>query len=418
MGRLGAWALGVTLMVTSVTASEAQARLPLSGEWDTQVKLECASGCLEQHAQLDAEVESTLTLKLDRKALHLALENVWGLQGLLEATWEAEVNLPAPPDTIESSLTFAPPIEGDRRIPPGRPLLVRSRLDVELPREGVEWELGAIVDDVAFEDVDASTARYGVSHQRLHAGAVADVEGETTGGVKLSSQTGWCYDPDARFALVDGSISGEVCPSGELAWSKTTLAIDDFPLSPATNAEAELECEPVDTAPPIACELDAEATLTLPAGGPLTFLVEEATVGVDYDDIYPQREMDEVEIELIHHPIEMTWTLDESLAWDRLNVEGERTVRRDDVVLAWDFYSTFEPNDGLTFLRLGGDMERGPLEAGVDLRMREADDGVRVDELATSIDVKPEALPLELTLDVTFDVDGLDEVELGSSLAF
>ncbi|MFB6285418.1 MAG: hypothetical protein ABEK03_02415, partial [Candidatus Bipolaricaulia bacterium] len=345
-------------------------------------------------------------------------ENVWGWQGLLEATWEAEASLPGTPDTIESSLMFAPPIEGDRRIPPGRPLLVRSRLDAELPREGVEWELGVIVDDVAFEEVDASTARYGASHQRLRAGAVADVEGETTSGVKLSSQTGWCYDPDARFSLVDGSISGEVCPSGELAWSKTTLAIDDFPVSPATNAEAELECEAVDMDPPIACELDAEATLTPPAGGPFAILVEEATVGVDYDDIYPERELDDVEIKLVHRPIEMTWTLDESLAWDRLNVEGKWAIRRDDVVLTWDFYSTFEPNDGLTYLRLGGDMERGPLEAGADVRMREADDGVRVDELATSIVVKPRALPLELAMDATFDVDGLDEVELGGSLAF
>lgn len=417
MGRLGAWALSATLMVASVAATEAQAQLSVGGDWETQVELECASGCLRQRAQLNAEVSSALTLELSHQSLFLALENVWGLQGLLEATWVAEANLPATPDTIESSFTFAPPIADDRRIPPGHPLLVRSRIDVELPRDGVNGKLGVIVDDVAFEDVDANTARYGVSHQRRRAGAVTEVEGETTSGVELSSQTGWCYDPDARFSLVDGSISGEVCPSGKLAWSKTTLAIDDFPLSSTMDAEGELECEHVDTDPPLACELDLEAAWT-PTEDRLATLIEEATVGVDYDDVYPQRELDDVEVELVRHPIEVTWTLDESLAWDRLNVEGERAVRRGDAVLSWDFYSTFEPTDGLTYLRLGGDLERGPLEVGADLRSREVDQGVRVDELATSIAYEPSQLPLNLELDVTFDVDGLDEVELGGSLAF
>ncbi len=421
MRRLRSWVLGVTLCValalTSMAVSQASAQLILGGDWATEVELECADGCLEQRAQLNAEIESTLTLELDHQALHTALETVWGWQGLLEATWEAAANLPAPLGTNELSLTFAPPIEGDRRIPPGRTLLVRSRLDAELLRDGVEWRFGVIVDDVAFEDVDAGTRRYGESRQRLRAGAVADVEGETPSGVELEAQTGWCFDPDARFYLVSGYISGEVCPSGELTWSKTTLAIDNFRLSSATDAEGELECEPVHLDPPIACELDAEATVT-PYDGLPVMLVDEAAFSVDYDGIYPQRELDDVAIELVRHPIEVTWTLDESLAWDRLNVEGERAIRRGDVVMAWGFYSTFEPDEGLTYLRLGGDIEHGPLEAGADLRMREADQGVRVDELATSVDYEPRELPLDLELDVTFDVDGLDEVELAGSLTF
>lgn len=414
MGRIWVWTVGVTLLASTFGSATASSMPEVAGEWETAVEVECADACATERSPLTFNVESTLALDVHYGALTLSLTNIWDLRGLLEATLDGEVDLPL---VIEPSITFAPPLEGDRRIPPGHPLLVRSRIDTDVRGEGVELALGVVTDDVTFERLDDSVSRYGPSEQRFRTGAVAEIGSETPGGVELSAETGWCFDPDGRFYVVDGYLSGEVCASSELAWTKARLAIEELPLSASVEADGELDCESADAVPGFGCEVDAEARWASP-GGALTSLIEEATVSAAYDNVFPHRELDDVEIELVRHPIQLTWTLDEDLAWDRLNVEGERAVHRGDAVLTGDFYSTIEPDEGLTYLRLGGDVERGPTELGGDVRWREADDHVRFDELALGVDLEPTVPPLELELDLTFDVDGLGDVELDVTLDF
>jgi len=164
LGQIWGWIIATTLLAVIIGSTTASARPIVSGEWETAAAAECAKECVDERHKLTFEVESTLSLDVDYDALTLSLNSLWGLRGLLEATLGAEIGFDV--TTIGGSITLAPPIDDDHRIPPGRPLLVRSRLDTELFSKGVELSLGVIHDDVNFADREAAMTRYDARDRR------------------------------------------------------------------------------------------------------------------------------------------------------------------------------------------------------------------------------------------------------------
>lgn len=409
MRHVWIWATAAFLGVIAVT-TEPSAAPSVSGEWETDVIAECIEPCTDERRALSVELDSALTLEVDYDALTLTLDTLWSLQGLLEATWETEVDLDV--STLATSLTVAPPIDDDQRIPPGAPLLVRSRLETEFPWEGVEFTLGLIHDDVRFEGRDAAMPRYGRDEQRFRAGAVVDLEGETAQDAELSAETGFCFDPDARFDLPVGSLSGEVCEAGLLDWSRSILEIADLALTPSLSGAGEINCEPSDDAPPLACEGEIELSTALPRIG-----IDDATVEWDYDAIYPHRALDEITVELAHQAnVEAELTLNGALQWEELDVEVERAIHRQETVLFGSMDGTYERRVGVTDVDLEGGLERGPLELTVEVAWERAGRRLHIDELSADGEVQFGGMTLESGVDV--DPDGLDEITATGTVAF
>lgn len=411
MRHVWIWTTAAFLGVIAVT-TEPSAAPSVSGEWETEVSAECIERCTDERRALSVELESALALEVDYDALTLTWDTLWGLPGLLEATWEAGVDLGVP--RLAASLTVTSPIDDDQRIPPGTPLPVRSRLETEFPLEGVELTLGVIHDDVRFEDRDASMPRYGRVEQRFRAGAVVNLEGETTQGAELSAETGFCFDPDARFDLPVGSLSGEVCEAGLLNWSRSILEITDWTLASSLSltGNGELNCEPSDAEPSFACEWEAEFNAAFPDAG-----LDDVSVELDYDAIYPHRALDEITVELAHQAnVEAELTLNGALQWEELDVEVERAIHRQETVLFGSMDGTYERRVGVTDVDLEGGLERGPLELTVEVAWERAGRRLHVDELSADGEVQFGGMTLESGVDV--DPDGLDEITATGTVAF
>lgn len=414
MGRVVAGWVGFVFFVSIGGSSVALAVPDMTGEWETAIQIECTDDCAVERRALTFEVESYAALDIEYDAFALTLENLWGLQGLLEANLGADVDISTSSVdiVIEPSIALAPPLDDEHRIPPGDPLLVRSRLDAEIAGEGVELAVGIVHEDTKFEDRDASMARYDPSDQRFRAGAVVEIDGETASGVELSAASGFCLDPDGNVDMPVGSLSGEVCESGSLDWSRTEFEIADLALHPSVWGQGELNCEPVDRPSSIACELEAELTATSVGAG-----IQEASVEWDYDTIYPDRELDEVVVALSHEAnVDAELTLDATLQWDELDVEAERAVHRGEAVLSWTIDGAYERTEGVADVAVEGGIERGPLELSAEAEWDRSDDRLRFDALSVEGSVQYGSLTLESQFDA--DPDGLDEIELESTLEF
>lgn len=382
----------------------------VEGEWETALEIECLGDCLQERARLTAALESELNVVVEWEDLDLWLESLWGWYGLAYTAFGADVDVSA--STIESAVTLAAPFGDGQRIAPGRLLPVRGRVTLVRDHEGLGVEVGILQDDLDFPSTYSSpSGRYASEDQRFGMGSRVHLEGETSSHTELSWETGFCFDPGARFSLMGTSLSGEVCNSGDLQWTQTTLEVTDIHWLAGLTNDNDLECESVDASPEFVCDFETEWT-AIELYGPL----EEARLTLDYDTIYPDRELDDIEIEIVTTSAEWAWTFDRDLDWDHLNVDAERSVHRGQVVWSGDLYLTFEPEVGFTYLRLGGALERGDHELGVDITFDDVDDAFRFDELEATGEFVIGGFALESGM--TVERDGLDEIEISSTLEF
>ena len=414
MGRVVAGWVGLVVFAATGGSSVSGATPDIAGEWETTIQAECADDCAADHQGLTVEIESLAALDAEYDAFALNLESLWGLQGLLEANLRAEVDLPisSMEVVIEPSIALAPPLDDDVRIPPGGPLLVRSRLDTEMAVQGIELTLGIVHDDVNFDDRDAAMPRYDRSDQTFRAGAMVELDGETASDVELSTVNGFCVDPDDRVDLPDGSLSDQVCESGTLNWTRSVFEVDDLPLHPSVDGGGELNCEPIKAPSSLVCELSAELTAESLGMG-----VQETSVAWDYDTVYPHRALDEIVVELSHASnVEAELTLDDRLQWDELDVDVEQAVHRGDAVLRWAIDGTYERTKGVTDIALEGGLERGPLELNAEAEWDRSNNRLRLEAMSVDGAIQFGAWTLASQFDA--DADGLDEIELESTLEF
>jgi len=238
------------------------------------------------------------------------------------------------------------------------------------------------------------------------------VIGETARGAELNAETGFCFDPDGRVDLPGGSLSGEVCETGLLDWTRTTLEIADLSMHSLVLGAAELTCEPTGDAPSLSCELEIEVDAVPPGSG-----FQNMSVEWDYDPVYPDRRLDEITLDLSHEAnVDAELTLNRTLQWEELDVEAERAVHRGEAVLHWAIDGTYERTEGVTDIALEGGIERGQLELSTQAEWDQSDDRLGFDALSMAGDVQVGSLTLEGQFDA--DLDGFDEFELKGTVEF
>lgn len=382
----------------------------VEGEWESALEIECLDNCAQERARLTAELESELTVVVEWEGLDLWLESLWGWYGLAYAAFETEADFST--SMIESAITLAAPFGDGQRIAPGRLLPVRGRVTMVRDPEGLDVEVGIVQDDLNFPSTYSSpSGRYGATDQQFGIGSLIKLEGATRQETEISWETGFCLDPDARFSIMGTSLSGEVCDSGNLQWTKTTFEVTDLHWFNQLSNDNDLECESDDESPGFVCEFETEWMAIEPFK-----LLEEMRLTLDYDRIYPDRELDDIEIELFTASTEWSWTFNQDLEWDHLNVDAERSVHRGQSVWSGDLYLTFEPEVGFTYLRLGVALERGDHELDIDLTFDDVDDAFRFDEVEASGEFSIGGFALESGM--TVEPDGLDEIEMTGTLEF
>lgn len=414
---LGATALAHTGMASRPGPPE------LSGALETSVSvapLSCAAGHCEETTVLFTELGADLELALELDRLTIASESAMGMAGLQSASLMLALDLEI---RLVQEVVFAMPY-GRRRLPDGRwisvtvppraLLPVRSQAEIMWPLEGAEIRVLAVAADVNFPNPRASPPpSYGPNAQSFRFGTAIAVKGETDQGVRLKGIIGFCLDPKRSSPIIGRGLTGRVCEDGRLTIERSLSEIRDLPVLHGLSTDHRLECRP-DTEPPgRSCDLKSELEMR-PPPGPL----DEASVEVEFDPVYPRVELDDVELELGAGPLELKSTFDPALRLERIGAGADWTLRPGGAGLKLDadVSTTLIPGEGLTRLRfrLGLSRERQELKATV--AFRRSGNELRWDASRVELELSGGVLDAELRGKV--GPEGLDGITVKTELPF
>jgi len=172
----------------------------------------------KESTQFDIDFETLLQASLSISGLIFTTDTAVGLAGLEHAILGFSARLGNL--LIQDEFWFAAPFDSaGARL--GDPQFVKKRMIIKASGNGLVFENLAILEDIYFTHPYSPPLK----EPEYRFGDILTVTGTTSGGIKVSSLTGICADPDKKNKVKKFEKKGTVCESGQLELTIQRLTV-------------------------------------------------------------------------------------------------------------------------------------------------------------------------------------------------